>query len=321
MGKVLFISPSTLDRKCLILTLVVCVLPTLFIGWMFFCGLTANNIHLIVIWGSTTVLFLSIFVLGVIITPYKYILTTSKLIIKRHYKDIVIPLQNIEIIRLMTDNDKKGTIRTFGAEGAFGSWGYYSTSMHKKVIVLARRYDNRTLIITDRSNYIIAPNDLQLVEATTQQIGKTETNIQTTPDIPTRNWRTIILIATMLPAILFIYLSYREPKVIFDSNAFKLKGIYGMNIPFAGITKVDTIAWCNMPAISLRTNGISLFKVHRGNFETTDGDKIRLSVNRGTNPVIRIVDQHGTMYYINRKSADEIRQIFDEIKNRITGTQ
>ena len=318
MEKILFISSSTLDRKSLILTLVVCVLPTLFLGWMLFRSLTANNTYSIAILGSMTALFVLIFVLGVIITPYEYILTNSELIIKRHYRDIVIPLQNIEVIRLMTDKEKKGTIQLFGAEGAFGSWGYYSTSMHNKLIVFARRYNNRTLIVTDRKKYVIAPDDLQLIEATVKQIGQAETASQATPDIPAKNWLTaipgVITIVTTIAVFLFIYLSYKEPRVVFDSNAFQLKGIYGVNIPFAEIAGADTIARHEMPVISIRTNGISLFKVHRGNFKTTEGDKIRLSITAGVSPVIRIVDQDGAIYYINRKNADETRQIFDKIK-------
>jgi hypothetical protein len=54
--------------------------------------------------------------------------------------------------------------------------------------------------------------------------------------------------------------------------------------------------------------------VNRGNFRTTGGDKIRLSVHRGINPVIRIVDRKGAVYYINCKNEAETRQIFNELK-------
>jgi len=87
-----------------------------------------------------------------------------------------------------------------------------------------------------------------------------------------------------------------------------------VNIPLTEITEVDLIALHEMPAISMRTNGISTFKVHRGNYRTTSGDNIRLSINSGVNPVIRIVDRNGAVYYINRKNPDETRQIFNSIK-------
>ena len=319
MEKILLISPSTLDRKSLILTLVVCVLPALGFGWLFYRSYPANHASAIT-YGVVAAIALGIFVWGVIITPYKYILTDAHLIIKRHFKDVVVPLQDIKLIRLMNSDDKKGLYRTFGAEGAFGSWGYFQTSEHKKLTVFARRYNNWTLVVTDRKKYVIAPDDPQLIDAAIQQIGKVkagEVNSQTeeTSSIQWRNWIPAVFTVAVL---LFIYSGYREPKVEFDSkNAFKLKGRHGVNIPFDGISKADTIAWREMPAISMRTNGISLFKVKQGKFRTAGGDKIHLSVHCGVSPVIRIVDKRGAVYYINRKNAAETRQIFNQsgIKN------
>jgi len=311
MERILFISPSILDRKILIMTLIVSVLPTIFFGWLFFRIITTNHV-LAVIFGIMAFMFLGIFLLGIICTPYKYILTNAHLIIKRHYKDIVIPLQAIKLIQLMNLDDKKGLLRTFGVEGAFGSWGYYQTSAHKKLTVFVRCYENWTLIITDRKKYVIAPNDLQLIDATIQQIGLAEI-VSQTPENPVRKLFRWMPVAIVLATAAFIFSAYKEPKVEFDANAFKLKGRYGVNIPFAEITVADTIAWREMPAISLRTGAISAFKVNRGNFKTITGDNIRMSVHCGVNPVIRIVDRKGAVYYINRKNAAETRQIFDKI--------
>jgi len=312
MKKILFISPSTLDRKSTVLTLMVCVLPTLFLGWLFYRTLVTNNTVATVIMGCMIAMFLCIFILGIICTPHKYILTDSHLIVKRYYKDIVIPLQNIKSIRLMTANDKKGMLRTFGADGVFGSWGYYSTSAHKKLIVFARRYNNRTLVITDRKKYVIAPDDLQLIDTTAKQIGQIEPNHQA-PEVHVRQWRRWLPAAILIAPVVLTYLMYKEPKVAFDANIFKIKGIYSINLSFAEIAEADTITWREMPAISIRTNGISLFKVQRGYFRTRDGDKIRLNVHRGINPVIRIIDQHGAVYYINRKDAAETRKIYNQL--------
>ena len=316
MEKILFISPLTLDRKSLILTLIVCILPTLFQGWMFYRSLAGNNTFLIFFWGCMAALFLGISVAGFICTPYKYVLTNSELIIKRHFKDIVIPLQNIKLIRQMTDKDKKGLFRSFGAEGCFGSWGYYQTSTHKKLTVLTRRYNHWTLIVTDRKKYVIAPDDLQLIDVVAQQIEQTEADLQSM-NVPAKQWRRWIPAAIVVAVIFSIYFPYKEPKFVPDINAFKLKGMYGVNIPFAEISKVDTIAWREMPDISIRANGISLFKVRRGKFRTIDGDKIHLNIHCGINPVIRIVDRDGAVYYINRKNATETRQIFNKIQKII----
>ena len=142
--------------------------------------------------------------------------------------------------------------------------------------------------------------------------------IQTQPiDVQTKKWRkyipAAIVTATVIPVGLLIYFGYKEPKVIIDANAFKLEGLYGVNMPFSRIAEADTIVWSKMPAISIRTNGISLNKVSRGKFKTADGEKIHLSIHCGVSPVIKIVEKDGSVYYINRKNAAETRQIFKKI--------
>ena len=131
--------------------------------------------------------------------------------------------------------------------------------------------------------------------------------------VSTKKWRKLIPIAIVASVVLLIFFSYKEPKVEIDTNTFKLKGVYGINLSFTEIAEADTIVWSNMPAISIRTNGISLNKVNRGKFKTTDGEKIHLSIHCGVSPVIRIVEKNGSVYYINRKNATETRQIFKRL--------
>ena len=132
-------------------------------------------------------------------------------------------------------------------------------------------------------------------------------------DVRTKKWRIIIPIAIVAPVVLLLYFGYKEPKVQIDANTFILKGLYGVNLSFTEISEADTIVWSKMPSISVRTNGISLNKVNRGKFRTVDGKKVHLSIHRGVSPVIRIVKQDGSVYYINRKNATETRQMFRKI--------
>jgi hypothetical protein len=80
MEKILYISPSTLDRKSLLLTLIVCVFPALFFGYISFA---TDNAAVRVFWGCMIALFAGVFIFGILCTPHKYILTNSHLIIKR----------------------------------------------------------------------------------------------------------------------------------------------------------------------------------------------------------------------------------------------
>jgi len=90
-----------------------------------------------------------------------------------------------------------------------------------------------------------------------------------------------------------------------DGRHFGVDGFSFGVFPFGSL-----VALHEMPAITMRTNGISLSKVHRGHFRTADGDNIRLSIYTGANLVIRIADQNGNIYFINRKNPDKTREIF-----------
>ena len=141
--------------------------------------------------------------------------------------------------------------------------------------------------------------------------NKNDTGQTQSVNVLAKKWLIIIAVVIIAP-VGFIYFGYKEPKVIIDTNTFKLKGMYGMNITFTEISKIDTIVWREMPAMR-RTNGFSFSKVNRGYF-TADGKKVHLSIHSGVSPVIRIVEKNGSVYYINRKNATDTRQIFKKIK-------
>jgi len=132
-------------------------------------------------------------------------------------------------------------------------------------------------------------------------------------DVPAKKWRKLLPIAIVAVTFVLLFFAGKEPRVVFVADAFKMKGIYGVNIPFAEIAEIDTISRSKMPAISTRTNGISIFKIHRGWYKTAGGDKIRLSINSGSSPIIRIAERNGAVYYINRKNPAETRQIFNKL--------
>ena len=307
MEKILFISSSTQDKKTWILTIIFSVLPLTFFGWKMLHSSAFDRLAVLF------ACFLLLTILGFAATPYKYIISGTDLIIKRYWRDIYIPLSDIQSIGLIPKSEKKTIWRSFGYAGPFGYFGFFTSVKYAKLSVFARRFDHLTLIITDRKKYVIAPDDLQLIDAVMQQIGKTEADMQQEIDVPTSQWRKYIPMAIVAAILFFVYTGYKDPRVVFDTDTLIMKGRYGVNIPYIKIAEADTITWLEMPA-TRRTNGISTFKVHRGNFRTTDGGKVRLSINSGSSPIIRISDRDGVVYYINRKNAAETRQIFNSVK-------
>lgn len=114
--------------------------------------------------------------------------------------------------------------------------------------------------------------------------------------------------------LIAVALTYREPKMTCDDDGFRVEGLFGIDIRLSDIAITDTITWGEMPAFPLRTGGVSLPGVHRGNFRTKDGAKARLSIRTGSGPVIRIIDHSGKIYYINRKNPNETRTMFGKLR-------
>ena len=152
-----------------------------------------------------------------------------------------------------------------------------------------------------------------------QQIGQTGTGVQTikTSRVYPRALYIVPFVITVLFVFSMFYAISLDPQFVFTSSTFQIRGASGINIPFAQITEIDTIARHEMPRISIRTNGVSFSKVHRGNYRTVNGENIRLNINLGSNIVIRIIDHNGKAYYINRKSEDETKQLFDTLVQRV----
>ena len=136
-----------------------------------------------------------------------------------------------------------------------------------------------------------------------------------------KNWRSkIVIFVTLGGTALFLFLGYREPKVTISPANFNVQAPWGITLPMVEIASVDTIVWNDMPPIALRTNGFSLFGVNRGSFRTRDGNNVRLNLKCGANPVIRISDKNGRIYYVNRRKPEETKDIFITLTNYLKYT-
>lgn len=137
------------------------------------------------------------------------------------------------------------------------------------------------------------------------------------PHTKKSKWRIFVFVLIIISVGLLIYFGYKEPDIEINSSTLKLKGLYGVNLLFTEIAEIDTISWNEMPMIAMRTNGISIFRIHRGKYKTTKDEKIYLNIYSGISPLIRIIEQNGSAYYINRKNTEETRQMFKKLKKTI----
>lgn len=117
----------------------------------------------------------------------------------------------------------------------------------------------------------------------------------------------------LIPALIVIP-NYQETKVQFDNNGFKIKGVYGLTIPYSDLEQIDTIS--NLPRISLRTNGYAFGKTLIGNFKFTDDSHVKLFVKKGFEPYLMIKSKGRVPVYINFESKQKTIDLYDELKNK-----
>jgi hypothetical protein len=122
-----------------------------------------------VIWGL-------LIVGGILYPPNKYIISNTHVIIQRYIGDIKIPLEDIQDIRRFTKKDKNSCLSGIRADGVFGNCGLYRSNIHGKLYVYTRRDSNWTLIVTSRKKYVIAPNDIHLIDVIQDKIIKVKNN-------------------------------------------------------------------------------------------------------------------------------------------------
>ena len=280
--------------------------------WLFWMAFTLN----------TLITWIPFLICGILLLPmiggFHY--SISRESIRLRWGWARIPLLNLR----MSDVDEVESIESgvFAQFGGFGirysvirGWGF----VLRNNAVCIKTGKGRRVAFSVGNPAMVA----ELIKTVAQQTGQTGTGVHAIEAPKHKPLRRRILpaviiifaaLAVFLTAPAIVYMADKEPGVVFESNAFKLKGLYGVDIPLAEIAEAELISLHEMPPISIRTNGISSSKVNRGYFRTTAGENIRLSINSGSNPVIRIVDRQGNAYYINRKNADETRRIFDKLK-------
>lgn len=112
-----------------------------------------------------SVIYLSALSFGIYKTPSSYIITDTELIIAGRFSRTSIKIKDIRNVRRFDYDDKKGLVRTFGAEGVLGNIGYYSSIRHKKMYFLTSRDTNWVMIETnDNKKFVISPDSLYMVE-------------------------------------------------------------------------------------------------------------------------------------------------------------
>jgi len=183
-------------------------------------------------------------------------------------------------------------------------WLYNVTGL--KAIEL--RFANKNSIVQIGTN---KPDEIsQLIQSLIGGEIPSDYNVKSTQKWTNPLWFLSIL---LIPALIIIP-NYRETKVQIDNTGFKIKGVYGLTIPYSDLEQIDTIS--NLPRISLRTNGYAFGKTLIGNFKFTDDSHVKLFVKKGFEPYLMIKSKGRVPVYINFESKQKTIDLYNELKNK-----
>jgi len=132
-------------------------------------------------------------------------------------------------------------------------------------------------------------------------------------DKPAVNWmKPLFYLVVLLVVALVVIPNYRETKVQIGNDTFRIKGMYGVTIPFKDIEQVDTVS--SIPKISLRTNGYAFGKTLIGNFRFADRSNAKLFVKKGFGPFVVIQSKEKVPVYINFEDKQKTIDLYNRLK-------
>lgn len=95
--------------------------------------------------------------------PAGYLVTDDHLVIKRPAGNVVIPASEIAEVRVLTRDDIKGLVRTFGVGGMFGYYGKHYNFRLGHTTWYATRRNNLVLIrLNDKRKIVLSPDDIRM---------------------------------------------------------------------------------------------------------------------------------------------------------------
>nr|WP_295928691.1 PH domain-containing protein [uncultured Dyadobacter sp.] len=96
-----------------------------------------------------------------IFRPLGYTLTAVQVIIRRPWRSVILERKSIETVQIISKDQLKFTIRTFGVGGLFGYYGKFYNSVYGKMTWYLTRRDHLVLIRTvDKKTILLSPDDI-----------------------------------------------------------------------------------------------------------------------------------------------------------------
>jgi len=126
-------------------------------------------------------------------------------------------------------------------------------------------------------------------------------------------WLSLVIVVVV--AVLVAWNALPAGIELEDSHAV-ISGAYGTSFKYAEIEQVQLLE--ELPEISLRTNGVSLGPINKGNFKLEDGGSVLMFLRNGKPPFILITfDSDRKPIILNSGDPASTKQLYQELTARL----
>ncbi len=135
--------------------------------------------------------------------------------------------------------------------------------------------------------------------------------------IQRRKWATAMATGALLlvfgAAVYSFMIGLTNNEMIVNDKQIEITGVYGLVIDMADLKSVEL---AELPQISHKIHGFALAMAKKGIFSTDKNQRVRLLLNTGKTPVLRLVTTDGSQIYYASASKPN-QQLYREIRLRL----
>ena len=127
-----------------------------------------------------------------------------------------------------------------------------------------------------------------------------------------QKWSFRIAIAIVVILFVCIIDTGRPAKIEVKDNTFIIHGAYNQRIPLDSITGVAITD--HLPYITIRTNGLSFWKYHKGYYQSKEEGRIMLFLHSKGGPFLVVKSKRKPTIFINRNTKEEVEELYEKLK-------
>lgn len=100
-------------------------------------------------------------------------------------------------------------------------------------------------------------------------------------------------------------------KISVENGIVNITGAYRVKIPLEEITRAEVAE--RIPRARMRSNGLSIFRYHKGHFQMEEYGRSRLYLHSGKPPYLILSTQKNGTIIINRNTPEEIHALYQAV--------